>query len=110
MNANDEIILTVIISDANTGLDAALKTFLPNTKHIHCIFHICQNLDCHIQNRQKLYSTHNNLNEAIFEIRWNQLIEAFSSTGNYLIGTLDKIKESWVKAFVCMVNTKFYIM
>jgi hypothetical protein len=50
LNANDGIVPTVIISDADTSLDAALKTFLPNAKHIHCMFHIRQNLDRHVQN------------------------------------------------------------
>ena len=77
------------------------------------IFHIRQNLDRHIQGTldenykdflSKFYSTCNSLNETIFEIRWNKLIETFPSASNYLIGTLNKIKESWVKAFVCMVS------
>ncbi|CAB4475582.1 unnamed protein product [Rhizophagus irregularis] len=41
----------------------------------------------------------------IYQERWNQLIEEFPSTNNYLIGTLDKIKESWAKAFICMSFT-----
>ena len=49
LEANDRISPSVIISDADTGLDAALKTFLPSVKHVHCIFHIRQNLDRHIQ-------------------------------------------------------------
>ncbi|CAB4425554.1 unnamed protein product [Rhizophagus irregularis] len=100
--------------DADTGLDAALKTLLPHIKHIYCIFHIRQNLDRHMQSSlgenyrnflSKFYSARNSLNETLFEIRWNQLIEAFPSTNNYLIGTLDKIKESWAKAFICMSFT-----
>ncbi|CAB4424054.1 unnamed protein product [Rhizophagus irregularis] len=101
--------------DADTGLDAALKTLLPHIKHIHCIFHIRQNLDRHMQSSlgenyrnflSKFYSARNSLNETLFEIRWNQLIEAFPSTNNYLIGTLDKIKELWAKAFICMMSTQ----
>ncbi|CAB4379092.1 unnamed protein product [Rhizophagus irregularis] len=49
LEANDGISPFVIISDADTSLDAALKTFLPFIKHVHCIFHIRQNLDRHIQ-------------------------------------------------------------
>ncbi len=87
--------------------------FLPNVKHIHCIFHIWQNLDCHVQQSlgehynaflSKFYFVHNSLNKTLFKIRWDQLNELFSCTNNYLIGTLDKIKESWGKAFICMVS------
>ncbi|CAB4411418.1 unnamed protein product [Rhizophagus irregularis] len=115
LEANNGITPTIIISDADTGLDAALKTLLPHIKHIHCIFHIRQNLDRHMQSSlgenyrnflSKFYSARNSLNETLFEIRWNQLIEAFPSTNNYLIGTLDKIKESWAKAFICMMSTQ----
>src|SRR5579862_697564 len=35
LEANDGISPSVIISDADTGLDAALKTFLPFVKHVH---------------------------------------------------------------------------
>ncbi|CAG8780775.1 10018_t:CDS:2, partial [Gigaspora margarita] len=49
LEANNGIIPTTIISDADTGLDAALKTFLPFVKHVHCIFHIQQNMDRHLQ-------------------------------------------------------------
>ncbi|CAG8519315.1 17814_t:CDS:2, partial [Racocetra fulgida] len=113
LNANDQILLLVLISDADTGLDAAVKTFLPTVKHIHCIFHIRQNLDRHIQSSlgqnyheflAKFYLAYNSLNEALFEVRWNHLIELFPSTNSYLMETLDKIKESWAKAFICTVN------
>ncbi|CAG8608989.1 24607_t:CDS:2, partial [Gigaspora rosea] len=83
--ANNGIIPTAIISDADTGLDAALKTFLPFVKHVYCIFHIRQNMDRHLQHT------------------W--LNETFSCKSSYLMGTLDKIKESWGKAFICTYFT-----
>ena len=46
----------------------------------------------------------NSLNETLFNIRWKQLNELFPYANDYLMGTLDKIKESWEKAFICMVN------
>jgi hypothetical protein len=118
LEANDEISPYVIISDADTGLNAALKTFLPFVKHIHCIFHIHQNLDRHIQKSlsenykfflSQFYSVRNCLNETTFNIKLNQLNKAFSCVSNYLIGTLGKIKESWGKAFICMVSKKFVL-
>ncbi|GES98671.1 protein FAR1-related sequence 5-like [Rhizophagus clarus] len=48
----------------------------------------------------KFYFVRNSLNETLFNIRWEQLIELFSCTNDYLMGTLDKIKESWGKAFI----------
>ncbi|CAG8496678.1 17842_t:CDS:2 [Gigaspora rosea] len=48
---------------------------------------------------------YNSLNKVIFEARWNQLIESFPSTNSYLMETLDKIKESWAKAFICIFFT-----
>ena len=113
LEANDGISPSVIISDADTGLDAALKTFLPFVKHIHYIFHIRQNLDRQIQRSlgenynaflSQFYSARNSLNEAAFDIKWKQLNETFPCAKNYLMGTLDKIKESWGRAFICMVN------
>ena len=118
LNANDGISPSVIISDADTGLDAALKTFLPLVKHVHCIFHIRQNLDRHLQRSlgenydnflSWFYSVRNSLNKAAFDIKWNQLNEMFPCANNYLMGTLDKIKESWGKAFVCMVSISCYM-
>ena len=52
---------------------------------------------------------HNSLNKAAFDIKWNQLNEMFPCANNYLMGTLDKIKESWEKAFVCMVSILCYV-
>ncbi|RIA82919.1 hypothetical protein C1645_834604 [Glomus cerebriforme] len=83
LKANHRIIPTVIISDADTGEN--YNDFL-----------------------SKFYSAQNSLNEAIFEIKWNQLIETFPLASNYLTGTLDKIKESWVKAFICMTTKAEY--
>ena len=40
LEANGEIVLIVIINNADTGLDAALKTFLPNVKHIRYSLYI----------------------------------------------------------------------
>ncbi|GBC42134.2 protein FAR1-RELATED SEQUENCE 5-like [Rhizophagus irregularis DAOM 181602=DAOM 197198] len=40
LEANNGITPTIIISDADTGLDVALKPLLPYIKHIYCIFHI----------------------------------------------------------------------
>ena len=93
--------------------DAAIKDFLPNVKHVHCIFHIRQNLDRHVQRSlgenyneflSKFYSVRNSLNETVFNIKWNQLNELYPCVSDYLMGTLDKIKKSWGKAFVCTVN------
>ncbi|GES73163.1 protein FAR1-related sequence 5-like [Rhizophagus clarus] len=103
LKANNGILPAVLLSDADTGLDAAIKNFLPNVKHVHCIFHICQNLDRHVQRSlgenyteflSKFYSVRNSLNETLFNIRWEQLIELFPCANDYLMGTLDKIKES----------------
>ncbi|GBB98120.1 hypothetical protein RclHR1_03140019 [Rhizophagus clarus] len=103
LKANNGILPTVLLSDADTGLDAAIKNFLPNVKHVHCIFHIRQNLDRHVQRSlgenyteflSKFYSVRNSLNETLFNIRWEQLIELFPCANDYLMGTLDKIKES----------------
>ncbi|CAG8624353.1 14825_t:CDS:2, partial [Racocetra persica] len=80
LSANNNILPLVLISDANTGLDAAVKTFLPNVKHIHYIFHLRQNLDRYLQ---------------------STLVEKFPSASTYLVETLNKIKESWAKAFIC---------
>jgi hypothetical protein len=117
LKANDGISPSVLLSDADTGLDAAVKSFLPNVKHVHCIFHIRQNLDRHVQRPlgenykeflSKFYSVRNSLNETLFNIRWEQLNELFPCINDYLMGTLDKIKESWGKAFICMVNLLRY--
>ncbi|CAG8548582.1 17783_t:CDS:2, partial [Racocetra fulgida] len=52
LNANNRILPSVLISDADTGLNAAVKTYLLNVKHIHCIFYLRQNLDRHLQKYQ----------------------------------------------------------
>ncbi|GES85590.1 protein FAR1-related sequence 5-like [Rhizophagus clarus] len=44
------------------------------------------------------------MNETLFNIKWKQWIELFSCVNNYLMGTLDKIKESWSNAFICIIN------
>ena len=49
LKSNNGILPSVLLGDADTGLDSSVKSFLPNVKHVHCIFHICQNLDCHVQ-------------------------------------------------------------
>lgn len=120
LEANDGISPLVIISDADTGLDAALKLYLPFVKHVHCIFHIRQNIARQIQRSlgenynsflSQFYSVRNCLNETAFNIKLDQLNEAFPCASNYLMGTLEKIKESWGKAFICMVSKglMFYV-
>jgi hypothetical protein len=106
LEANNKISPSVIISNADTDLDVALKTFLPFVKHVYCIFYIYQNLDRYIQKflsknyksfLSQFYSVRNCLNEITFNIKLNQLNKAFSCISNYLMGTLGKIKESWEK-------------
>ncbi|EXX54876.1 hypothetical protein RirG_230580 [Rhizophagus irregularis DAOM 197198w] len=92
----------------------AIKQELPNTFHIHCIFHIAQNLPKRLKavlGRDYLnfvndfYKAQNSITVEIFEKRWQNLVSKYSQTESYLHNILYKSKKSWAYCFTLRLFT-----
>lgn len=71
----------------------AIQQELPNTHHIHCIFHIHQNLPRKLKGilgkdylkfDSEFYKARNSLSEEMFEVNWNNLKNTYCQAENYL--------------------------
>ncbi|CAB5090826.1 unnamed protein product [Rhizophagus irregularis] len=108
------IIPHVIITDADPVMLKATKQELPNTFHIHCIFHIAQNLPKRLKAVlgrdyfnfvNDFYKAQNSITVEIFEKRWQNLVSKYSQTESYLHNILYKSKKSWAYCFTLRLFT-----
>src|SRR5271167_3809559 len=81
-----KIVPTVIITDSDPAVDAAVKEVFTNTYPVHCAFHITQNLHKNLRKPlgslyekflQDFYQCRNSLLQATFENRFAKLIEDY---------------------------------
>lgn len=98
---------TVIITDSDPAVDAAVKEVFTNTYPIHCAFHITQNLHKNLRKPlgdqyenflRDFYLCRNSLAQATFRDRFAKLIENYPQSQSYLEG-LYASKEYWAHSF-----------
>jgi hypothetical protein len=104
----------VIITDADPAMLSAIKQELPDTFHIHCIFHIAQNLPKrlkavlgkdYLKFVNDFYKARNSITVEVFEKRWQNLILKYSQAESYLHRILYESKESWAYCFTLQLFT-----
>jgi len=104
----------VIITDADPAMLNATKQELPDTFHIHCIFHIAQNLPKKLKAVlgkdylifiNDFYKARNSITVEIFEKRWQALVLKYNQAESYLYNTLYESKESWAYCFTLRLFT-----
>ncbi|PKC00155.1 hypothetical protein RhiirA5_505346 [Rhizophagus irregularis] len=77
------IIPKIFVTDADSGIDIAIQLKYPSAFHIHCIWHIGQNLPLRFRFKfgelfepfkRDFYKCRNSLDQEIFEDRWSALL------------------------------------
>jgi len=103
---------TVILTDSDPAVDAAVMKVFPTTYPIHCAFHITQNLHKNLRKPlgdnyekflQDFYRCRNSLVQEKFHQYFMKLVEDYPESKCYLEG-LYKSKEYWAHSFT---NFKF---
>ena len=98
---------TVIITDADPAVDAAVKEVFTNTYPIHCAFHITHNLHKNLRKPlggdyekflQDFYLCRNSLIKSTFHNRFMKLIEDYPQGKSYLEGLFTS-KEYWAHSY-----------
>jgi hypothetical protein len=104
LRSSCEVIPTVLYSDADPALISAVKNNYQDTRHFHCIFHIDLNLRKKLKGklrdqfedfRAKFLKMRNSLCHNQFEIQWNNLINEYPESQQYLTRVLYSCKTSW---------------
>ena len=84
---------SVILTDANPAVDATISQVFQSTYHIHCAFHITQNLHKNLRKAlgedyqrflDDFYKCRNSIVEEIFQQRFDRLIIDHPNAKNYL--------------------------
>ena len=99
----------VILTDMDPAMTAACQIIYKDTYHIHCIWHMSQNLPKRLKHKlgatdfktfnTDFWKTRNSLCVEVFEQRFQALIEKFPNSSTYMRNTLYPIRQSWVRAF-----------
>ena len=98
----------VFITDGDPAVDGAVITEFPNTYHIHCIWHISQNLPKRLKGElgssfsdfmKDFFQTRNSLTEKQFNERWKMLLQNYPQSKDYLMRSLGNNPQSWARAF-----------
>ncbi|CAI2176926.1 12028_t:CDS:1 [Funneliformis geosporum] len=87
------IYLTVMITDADPAMDVAIAQIYSQTRHLHCIWHIDQNIPKNLKSKlhddyeefaKKFFQYHNKLSIENFEHDYIKLIEDYPNVKGYL--------------------------
>ncbi|GBB84339.1 hypothetical protein RclHR1_10960008 [Rhizophagus clarus] len=94
--------------------DETEQSFCMGFCSLFCLFHIDLNLKKNLRSklttkvfnefRKEFFQCRNTLAPAIFETRWKNLKEKYSSVSNYLNRQLDPLKTKWA---ICYINIQF---
>ena len=100
---------TLLYTDADPAMIAAVNNTWPTTKHHFCLFHIRKNLEKHFLSKfrgekwKKFFGSfcyaRNSRVESIFEERWATLLQEYTDAANYLQRQLYPCREAWVLCF-----------
>lgn len=98
---------TVILTDSDPAVDAAVKEIFTNTYPIHCAFHITQNLHKNLRKPlgdqyekfiQDFYHCRNSLVHTTFSNRFAKLIEEYPQSKRYLEGLYES-RDYWAHSY-----------
>jgi hypothetical protein len=91
-------VIIVIITDMDPAMDAACKIIYKNTYHIHCIWHLSQNLPKRLKSKlgttnfkafiNEFWKAQNALCVDVFELRFQALMEKYPEACDYLQSTI----------------------
>ncbi|GES93824.1 protein FAR1-related sequence 5-like [Rhizophagus clarus] len=105
----------VIITDMDPAMDVACQTTYSNAYHVHCIWHMAQNLPKRLKNKlgttdfkefiHDFWKTRNSLCVEVFEQRFQTLLNKFPNGNDYLHDPIYLTQHSWVRAFTSRVFT-----
>ena len=104
---------SVILTDADPAVDAAISQVFQSTYHIHCAFHITQNLHKNLRKAlgedyqrflNEFYKCRNSIVEEIFQQHFDKLIIDHPNSKNYL-EFLYKTKTSWAHCYTAFKFT-----
>ncbi|CAG8697934.1 6021_t:CDS:2 [Funneliformis mosseae] len=115
--ATGGLILSLLYTDADLTMIAAINSIWPTIKHHFCLFHFRKNLEKHFLNKyhgekwNKFFAafcyTRNNRVESIFEERWAALLQEYPDATSYLQRYLYPYKEAWILYFThCAFNAE----
>lgn len=98
----------VLVTDGNPAVNGAVIAQFSNTFHMHCIWHISQNLPKNLKGIigsnydnfiKDFYAMRNSLTEETFNERWKKLLQDYPQSSDYLIRSLGCCTKSWARAF-----------
>ena len=101
---------TVIITDSDPAVDAAVREVFTTTYPIHCAFHITQNLHKNLRKilgdqyqsfLKDFYQCRNSLVQSTFHNRFIKLVEDFPQSKSYLEGLYES-KEYWAHSYTSL--------
>jgi hypothetical protein len=105
---------TVILTDSDPAVDAAVKEVFTNTYPIHCVFHITQNLHRNLRKPlgnqyekflQDFYHCRNSLVHITFSNRFAKLIEEYPQSKRYLEGLYES-RDYWTHSYTSFKFTE----
>ncbi|CAG8610312.1 12499_t:CDS:2 [Ambispora leptoticha] len=108
LKATDGLYPNSILTDADPAMTLAISTIWPSTQHLHCIWHIGQNLQKKLKSKlgsdwdsfiKDFYKTRNVLDPKIFENRFKSLQERYPKANQYLNRALYPDRQSWARAY-----------
>ncbi|CAG8823417.1 36919_t:CDS:2, partial [Gigaspora margarita] len=104
----------VFITDADPAMDSTIKRVYENTRSLHCIYHINQNLPKNLkavlgnmydQFIREFFHCCNTLDDTLFEVRWQELLQKFPFSASYLNRVLYPSCHAWACAFTSKIFT-----
>lgn len=108
------IIPKIFVTDTDSGIDIAIQLKYPSAFHIHCIWHIGQNLPLRFRFKfgelfkpfkRDFYKCRNSLDQEIFKDRQSALLIKYPATANYLMKVLYPSKTSQACVFSINIFT-----
>ncbi|GBC11791.2 protein FAR-RED IMPAIRED RESPONSE 1-like [Rhizophagus irregularis DAOM 181602=DAOM 197198] len=98
----------VFVTNGDPAVNAAVIIQYPNAFHMHCIWHISQNLPKQLKGKlgstyndfiKDFYKARNSLTEGQFYERWDTLSQNYPESKDYLNRSLGQNPQSWARAF-----------
>ena len=103
---------SVIITDNDLAIDATIANLMPNIYHIHCIYHIGQNLLKNLKSKlgseyndfiKAWYKMRNTLSQIEFDRLWDSLLERYPASESYLNRALGSQKHRQALAYTSRI-------
>jgi len=114
LNKGTNVFPSVIIIDNDLAIDAAIANIMPDTFHVHCIYHIGQNLLKNLKSKLGLeyndfikawYKMRNTVSQTEFDYLWDSLLEQYPASESYLNRALGSQKHKWAFSYISRIFT-----